>query len=94
MKAIFLDIDGVLNCKKTSNPRKFPYVVDGALLARYCRVLNSTGAKVVLSSTWHMTRLAHWQLDISAFHLLMLLPTSRKSLDAARSLRGWNGIPR
>ena len=28
MKIIFLDIDGVLNCDKTPNPRKFPYVVD------------------------------------------------------------------
>jgi len=28
MKVIFLDIDGVLNCDKTPNPRKFPYIVD------------------------------------------------------------------
>ena len=33
MKIIFLDIDGVLNCDKTPNPRKFPYVVDPKLLA-------------------------------------------------------------
>jgi hypothetical protein len=52
MKAIFLDIDGVLNCKKTPNPRKFPYVVDAALVARFRHVLDSTGAIVVLSSTW------------------------------------------
>jgi hypothetical protein len=26
MKVIFLDIDGVLNCDKTPNPRKFPYL--------------------------------------------------------------------
>ena len=52
MKAIFLDIDGVLNCKQTPNPRKFPYLVDSALVAQFCRGLDSTGAKVVLSSTW------------------------------------------
>jgi hypothetical protein len=34
MKIIFLDIDGVLNCDKTPNPRKFPYVVDKKLLLR------------------------------------------------------------
>src|SRR3954466_5115815 len=52
MKVIFLDIDGVLNCKTTSNPRKFPYIVDPKLLKRLKRLLEQTGAKVVLSSTW------------------------------------------
>jgi hypothetical protein len=52
MKVIFLDIDGVLNCAKTSNPRKLPYIVDKKLLARLKRLLERTGAKVVLSSTW------------------------------------------
>jgi hypothetical protein len=28
MKVVFLDIDGVLNCTNTPNPRKFPYIVD------------------------------------------------------------------
>jgi hypothetical protein len=52
MKVIFLDIDGVLNCTKTRNPRKLPYVVDPRLLRRFKRLLDRTGAKVVLSSTW------------------------------------------
>jgi hypothetical protein len=52
MKVIFLDIDGVLNCKKTPNPRKFPYVIDNELLVRFRRLLERTGASVVLSSTW------------------------------------------
>lgn len=52
MKVIFLDIDGVLNCKNTANPRKFPYIVDRRLLKRFKRLLERTGAKVVLSSTW------------------------------------------
>ena len=52
MKVIFLDIDGVLDCEKTVTPRKFPYVVDRKLLARLNKLLDRTGAKVVLSSTW------------------------------------------
>jgi hypothetical protein len=52
MKIIFLDIDGVLNCDKTPNPRKFPYIVDNKLLARFKKLLERTGAKVVLSSSW------------------------------------------
>jgi hypothetical protein len=52
MKIIFLDIDGVLNCDNTRNPRKFPYVIDPRLLARLKRLLKATRAKVVLSSSW------------------------------------------
>jgi hypothetical protein len=54
MKVLFLDIDGVLNCSKTRNPRHFPYVVDQKLLARLRKLLDRTGAKVVLSSTWRL----------------------------------------
>jgi hypothetical protein len=50
MKVIFLDIDGVLNCHKTPNPRKFPYVIDDGLLARFRQLIERTGASVVLSS--------------------------------------------
>ena len=52
MKVIFLDIDGVLNCDKTPNPRKFPYIVDKKLLARFQKLLERTDAKAVLSSSW------------------------------------------
>jgi hypothetical protein len=52
LRVIFLDIDGVLNCKKTPNPRNFPFVVDKKLLARLKVLLKRTRAKVVLSSTW------------------------------------------
>jgi hypothetical protein len=51
-KTIFLDIDGVLNCKRTPNPRKLPYIIDPLLLARFKRLLEHSGAEVVLSSTW------------------------------------------
>jgi HAD domain in Swiss Army Knife RNA repair proteins len=54
MKVIFLDIDGVLNCAKTPNPRKFPYVVDKRLLGRLKKLLDRTEAKVVLSSSWRL----------------------------------------
>jgi|SRR6185312_6442284 hypothetical protein len=52
MKAIFLDIDGVLNCDETPNPRKYPYVVDSRLLNRFRELIRVTQAHVILSSTW------------------------------------------
>jgi HAD domain in Swiss Army Knife RNA repair proteins len=51
-KVIFLDIDGVLNCKKTPNPRDLPYVIDKRLLHTFQRVVSRTRAKVVLISDW------------------------------------------
>jgi hypothetical protein len=65
MKVLFLDIDGVLNCSTTRNPRHFPYVVDKRLLARLRKLLDRTGAKVVLSSTWRLDPIGlfaakHW----------------------------------
>lgn len=54
MKVIFLDIDGVLNCSETPNPRGYPYVVDPTLLERLNGVLCRTEAKVVLSLTWRV----------------------------------------
>jgi HAD domain in Swiss Army Knife RNA repair proteins len=37
---------------KAPNPRKFPYIIDDGLLARFRQLLDRTGASVVLSSTW------------------------------------------
>jgi hypothetical protein len=54
MKVIFLDIDGVLNRDSTPNPRKFPYIIDAQLLARFKELVRRIGAKVVLSSTWRV----------------------------------------
>ena len=67
MKVIFLDIDGVLNCDKTPNPRNFPYVVDKKLLARLILLLDRTGARVVLTSSWRcdpvgLLAAKHWRV--------------------------------
>jgi HAD domain in Swiss Army Knife RNA repair proteins len=52
MKIVFSDIDGVLNCRRTPNPRKFPYIAEPKLVARLHAVLNRTEAQIVLTSTW------------------------------------------
>jgi hypothetical protein len=74
MKVIFLDIDGVLNCTSTPNPRKFPYIVDAKLLKRFKRLLQRTGAKVVLSSTWRydpagIFSAKHWGMHVPSLAL-------------------------
>ncbi len=57
MKIIFLDIDGVLNCK-TSRSRCGKYVgIDDGKLSTIKRVADATGGKIVLVSTWKQS----WQ---------------------------------
>ena len=52
LRVIFLDIDGVLNCKKTPNPRDLPYIIDNRFLRIFLRMVRQTRAKVVLISDW------------------------------------------
>ena len=54
MKIIFLDIDGVLNCETTQERWERFVGIDQKLVSRFMNIINQTGAKVVLSSTWRL----------------------------------------
>lgn len=69
MKIVFLDIDGVLNNPGTYAPKDAPWrreegdpiriPIDEACMKRLNRILESSGASVVISSSWRL--FAHWQ---------------------------------
>jgi hypothetical protein len=53
MKVLFLDVDGVLNKIGTKERSEEGYIgIEPDLAARVVRILDETGAVVVLSSTW------------------------------------------
>lgn len=53
MKVIFLDVDGVLNCRHTRTRTSDGWCfVDDYLVERLKRLVIRSGARVVLSSTW------------------------------------------
>lgn len=52
MKVIFLDIDGVLNTPKERGHRRGSWGIDATLAIRYRGLVEATGAKTVISSTW------------------------------------------
>jgi len=57
MKVIFLDIDGVLNEDITPTRTKSRVIfIDQEKLLRLKRIVDATGAKIVLSSTWRYDR--------------------------------------
>ena len=58
MKIIFLDIDGVLNCKDTvQRQTRYPSIIgiDPYKAILLDRIVLATGAKIVISSSWR-----HW----------------------------------
>jgi hypothetical protein len=56
MKVIFLDIDGVLNTRKTVERWRGFIGIDATLARRFTQLQQATGASVVLSSTWRLER--------------------------------------
>ena len=64
MKVIFLDIDGVLNSKKYITSMKDlwddpKYQMDPLAVARLNRITDTTGADIVVSSTWRLAFTHH-----------------------------------
>src|SRR5262245_20949878 len=87
MKVIFLDIDGVLNCARTHNPRRLPYVIDPRLKKHLDGLLERTGAKIVLTSTWRHDPAAMFTLrrsGIRCFDVVPDLPSRPRSRRGAR----------
>ena len=60
MKVIFLDIDGVLNCNDTYTIKhdvEYPYNhFDPKLVVNLNKITESTGANIVISSSWRINR--------------------------------------
>lgn len=57
MKIVFLDIDGVLNEESTPTRTKSRAIfIDRDKLLRLKRIVDATGAQIVLSSTWRYDR--------------------------------------
>lgn len=52
MKVIFLDVDGVLNCKSTEVRCGYYLGIDDDKVQRLRRIVDATGAIIVLTSTW------------------------------------------
>ena len=54
MKVIFLDIDGVVNNKRTEKSFGGFMAVDPAMAALVQRIVRNTGCEIVLSSSWRL----------------------------------------
>lgn len=52
MKIIFLDVDGVLNCQSSKSQCGAFIGIDDIRVKRLRQIVDATGAKIVLSSSW------------------------------------------
>ena len=94
MNAIFLDIDGVLNCDGTPNPRDLPYIVDQKLLRRFHRLVKASEAIVILTSSWRIDPVGlyaarYWKIPFDATCPDMPdAPRREESCPGSRSTQG------
>ena len=56
MKVLFLDIDGVVNNKRTKENFKSFMAIDPAMAALVQRIVWNTGCEIVLSSSWRLSQ--------------------------------------
>lgn len=73
MKLVFLDIDGVLNSAEYMRERRHlqrpsPHSIDAAAVPRLNALTDRTGARIVVSSTWRLTRTVARLAEVLALH--------------------------
>jgi hypothetical protein len=54
VKVLFLDIDGVVNNKRTDKKFRNLIAIDPAMAALVQRIVQNTGCEIVLSSSWRL----------------------------------------
>jgi hypothetical protein len=85
MKILFLDIDGVVNCKDTftQTKRPGPYPLDSYMAFLVGRIQLETGCKVVLSSAWRLHPEGIQNVSERVVELLDITPSVK-----------WDGVPK
>jgi hypothetical protein len=97
MKVLFLDIDGVLNRIGTKERHRGFIGIDLELVPLFERIIESTGVKVVLSSTWRLSET--WREDLERCGLNtdamidrtphMPIPGGLESCERGKEIAAW-----
>lgn len=81
MKLIFLDIDGVLNCRHTKERKNGIIDIDPFFVDVLNWVLDETDARIVLSSTWRFDENWHETMKNAGIKDVFIGRTGRSSKD-------------
>ena len=71
-KVIFLDIDGVLNCRTTKQRTRGFIGLEPRFIKRFYALVKKTGAEVILSSSWRIGEKWKENLAIAGFDVTIL----------------------
>ena len=92
MNAIFLDVDGVLNSMRTPSWMGDDWDIPLAKhLYQLKRIVDETGAKIVISSSWrsHPHAMRKLELALKVFELPIYDQTPDRNLDRPVEIRIW-----
>lgn len=90
MKILFLDIDGVLNCEFTFHTNQSAYPFDPYMSLLVHRIVEATGCKVVLSSSWRYHPDGVKVIEEKALIKIHdITPKLRMSLSRGAEVRQW-----
>lgn len=67
MKILFLDIDGVVNCARTTARYNHFVGIDPYMALLVNRICEATGAQIVLSSTWRLEKATRDEVNSAVF---------------------------
>ena len=90
MKVLFLDIDGVVNCAKTTARYRGVIGIDPHMAFLVGRIILNTDAKVVLSSSWRGWRDGEDEIRKCVYDFIDVTPRlfSHPALDQQPVVRG------
>lgn len=91
-KALFLDIDGVLNHAKSPLTHGV-FDIDGQLLPLLDKIIKATGALIVLSSTWRRSKISRARVDahLASIGLTVhdITPTHLSNVHRSEEINFW-----
>jgi hypothetical protein len=89
MKVLFLDIDGVVNNERTRKKSGDFITLDSFMVLRVRRIIQNTGCKVVLSSSWRLFQLGRDEVEKKVCQFDDITPFVRARITRGHEILAW-----
>lgn len=89
MKVLFLDIDGVVNCKTTTQRHRGFIGIDPYMAFMVGKIQLDTGCEVVLSSTWRMDEKSRAEVRKQVVKFIDCTPHIPEKRERGHEIQAW-----